>query len=120
MSTRKLLVSAYKRSQRSFTSAPPSGLSEILAQVRDGTLNPSDAEALIKTASDASPEEAIKRFANLDHTRTSRTGFPEAVFAAGKTPDQVAKILDDMARHVNEQVETGNIDDAERAILATR
>lgn len=75
---------------------------------------------MIRTATEATPEEAIKRFANLDHTRTSRTGFPEAVFAAGKTPEQVAKILDDMARHVNEQVSQGQIDDAERAILATR
>jgi NCAIR mutase (PurE)-related protein len=33
-------------------------------------------------------------FARLDHHRALRKGFPEVVFGQGKTPDQVAKIVD--------------------------
>ena len=32
-------------------------------------------------------------FANLDHDRLARQGFPEVVFAEGKTPEQVATIF---------------------------
>lgn len=107
---------------RYFTSEGKS-LGSILERVRDGTLQPGEAENLIKTnVADLSwsPEDTLKSFANLDHSRSSRTGFPEAVFAAGKTPDQVARILDDMARNLNEQIKKGTIEDSQRAILATR
>ncbi|MCU0519894.1 MAG: nickel pincer cofactor biosynthesis protein LarB [Anaerolineae bacterium] len=39
------------------------------------------------------PYEAVEGFAHLDHHRSLRTGFPEVVFAQGKTPDQVVAIL---------------------------
>jgi len=35
-------------------------------------------------------------FANVDHHRTLRQGFPEVVFGAGKTADQVARIVQAM------------------------
>jgi NCAIR mutase (PurE)-related protein len=110
-----------RRAFRRFSSQTNS-LESILEQVRQGTLQPVQAEALIRNVADASqtPEDTLKSFANLDHSRSSRTGFPEAVFAAGKTPDQVARILDDMARNLNEQIRAGTIDDSQRAILATR
>ncbi len=108
-----------RRQQKLFSSHTPSILS-ILEQVKNGTLKPSDAESFIVRAVDPSPEDAIKAFANLDHTRSSRTGFPEAVFAAGKTPEQVAQILDDMARNLNEEISKGDVAAAQRAILATR
>lgn len=38
-------------------------------------------------------------FANIDHHRTLRNGFPEVIFGAGKTADQVAKIVDAMNKH---------------------
>ena len=78
------------------------------------------AEALIAKAANPTPEDALRAFANLDHTRSSRTGFPEAVFAEGKTPEQVATILDDFARNLNEEIRRGEIVDSRRAILATR
>ena len=34
----------------------------------------------------------------LDWGRTARTGIPEAVYCAGKTPDQIARILDQTAQ----------------------
>lgn len=106
---------------RSFSSQM-NDLASVLEKVQQGTLQPVEAESLIKNFTNAAetPEESLKSFANLDHSRASRTGFPEAVFAAGKTPDQVARILDDMARNLNEQIEKGSIDDSQRAILATR
>jgi len=36
-------------------------------------------------------------FANLDHDRLARQGFPEVVFADGKTPAQVAAIMAEFA-----------------------
>lgn len=105
--------------RRQFSSQSPSILN-ILEQVKSGTLQPSDAQSLIVNATNPSPEDAIAAFANLDHTRSSRTGFPEAVFASGKTPEQVVQILDDMARHLNEEIRKGDVLAAQRAILATR
>ena len=70
---------------------------------------------------DSDSRKLLESFANLDHGRAKRTGFPEAVFAEGKTTDQVAKILDDMARN---SIETNLGEDgavmARNPILATR
>ena len=111
-----------------------SELRRILNQLTDGKITPSESEAMIRRLLDlstsskseslslSSPDKILKSFADIDHTRSSRTGFPEAVFGAGKTPDQIALILDDMARHFNEKVTEGDsvFDNSQRAILATR
>jgi len=39
----------------------------------------------------------LSSFANIDYKRAKRTGFPEAIFAQGKTPYQIVSILDSMA-----------------------
>jgi NCAIR mutase (PurE)-related protein len=64
----------------------------------------------------------LETFANLDHDRQSRTGFPEAVFAEGKTADQVASILEAMAGKLNARQKTSSPQEnsGARAILATR
>lgn len=36
-------------------------------------------------------------FANIDHHRSLRTGYPEAVFCQGKTPEQIAVIMKELA-----------------------
>mmetsp|Transcript_23621 Transcript_23621/g.55968 ORF Transcript_23621/g.55968 Transcript_23621/m.55968 type:complete len:325 (-) Transcript_23621:39-1013(-) len=107
----------------------------ILNQVSIGKLSPSESEEIIrrqfktdlttvslKTESMKSPDDILKSFAEIDHSRSSRTGFPEAVFGAGKTPNQIAMILDDMARYFNEKVAKREVsmENSERAILATR
>jgi hypothetical protein len=56
-----------------------------------------------------SPDEAVRRlrhlpfedlgFAKVDHHRALRVGIPEVVLAEGKTPAQVAKIFQRLARH---------------------
>ena len=38
-------------------------------------------------------------FAKVDHHRALRTGMPEVIFSAGKTPEQVAQIFARMAQH---------------------
>jgi NCAIR mutase (PurE)-related protein len=99
-----------------YFSSEGKSLGSILERGCDhGTLERGEAEHLIKingTDLSRSPEETLKSFVNLDHSQSSRTGFPEAVFAAGKTPDQVARILDDMARNMNEQIIQGTIEDS--------
>lgn len=94
--------------------------------MKSGSISPEDAEKMIGTMQGktptAAPEETLQSFANLDHTRSGRTGFPEVVFAETKTPKQVAMIMDDMARHVNDMVHQGNDFSlpGSTAILATR
>ena len=39
-----------------------------------------------------SPGPSIEAFAELDHDRTARRGYPEAIYCEGKTPEQVAMI----------------------------
>ena len=109
-------------------------LSDILRKVQHGTIRPDEAERLIQqqqstlshaisstTATTITPEDTLLSFANLDHSRARRTGFPEVVFGEGKTPEQVARILDDMARNAKEQM-TAALQQglAAGAILATR
>ncbi len=101
-------------------------ISRILCAVKDGKIAINDAEQMILEQQQAQTLLVGKEqttFANLDHTRASRTGFPEAVFASGKTPQQVACILDDMAANVNSIISRESIDhvsEAQKAILATR
>jgi NCAIR mutase (PurE)-related protein len=109
-------------------------LSTILESVRQGSLSPSQAETMIQLNAQLlpafddhnrdSPEHILKSFANLDHSRSSRTGFPEVVYGDGKTAEQIARILDDMARHFNEtnfdNAKGGMTESLQRVILATR
>lgn len=72
-----------------------------------------------------SPDEILSSFANLDHNRVKRAGFPEAVFGQGKTPSQIHLILDSMANNVNEMIDAatdsdGIVSSASTAIIATR
>ena len=67
-------------------------LREILNQHKTGGL--SDDQALERLRS--LPFEDLG-FANVDHHRSLRQGFPEVIFGAGKTPEQVVKIVQSMA-----------------------
>src|SRR5262245_2988585 len=56
-----------------------------------------------------SSDEALQRlevlpfedlgFANIDHHRSLRQGFPEVIFGSGKTVEQVARIVESMYKH---------------------
>jgi pyridinium-3,5-biscarboxylic acid mononucleotide synthase len=70
----------------------PTRLSALLHDVRDGRTTPEEALARLKQL----PFEDLG-FARLDHHRALRRGFGEVVFGAGKTPEQVATILERMS-----------------------
>jgi pyridinium-3,5-biscarboxylic acid mononucleotide synthase len=67
---------------------------KILAQFKSGALSEADALARLRLL----PFEDLG-FANIDHHRSLRQGFPEVIFGAGKTVDQVAKIVEAMYKH---------------------
>ncbi len=66
----------------------------ILREFKSGALTSDDALHRLRGL----PFEDLG-FANVDHHRTLRQGFPEVVFGAGKTPEQVARIVETMNRH---------------------
>lgn len=106
---------------------------EILQQVQDGSLSASQATRIIATSLEKQTttlarkkdddDDPIRDFANLDLRRASRVGFPEAVFAEGKTAQQVAMILDRMAHAAAAARQSEEDDGNDRLptpILATR
>ncbi len=70
----------------------PRSVKELLEGVRDGRVSPDEAASRLATL----PYEDLG-FAKVDHHRALRRGFPEAVFGAGKTPEQVVAIVERMA-----------------------
>jgi NCAIR mutase (PurE)-related protein len=67
----------------------PRDVEALLRQVQEGTLSPAAAAERLKIL----PYEDLG-FAKVDHHRALRRGFPETVFGAGKTPEQIAAIVD--------------------------
>ena len=63
-------------------------LLQLLAQVQSGQIS---IESATETLSRLPLEETAT--ATIDHHRTLRTGMPEVIFAAGKTPAQTADIF---------------------------
>jgi NCAIR mutase (PurE)-related protein len=70
-----------------------SELRELLEQVRDGTLDPGEAQGRLEDHLSESLFEDLG-FARVDHHRAIRQGFPEVVFGQGKTPDQIAAVAE--------------------------
>ena len=64
-------------------------LTDLLEKVKEGSLPIDAALEVLRRL----PYEDLG-YARLDHHRALRQGFPEAVFAQGKTPDQVANIME--------------------------
>lgn len=64
----------------------------LLKQVAEGQTAPLEAAELLKEL----PYEDLG-FANIDHHRSLRTGYPEAVFCQGKTSAQIAEIMRQLA-----------------------
>lgn len=63
-------------------------LLKLLEGVADGSTSPAEAANILKDL----PFEELG-FANIDHHRKLRTGYPEAVFCQGKKPQQIAEIM---------------------------
>ncbi len=66
-------------------------LRALLDQVQSGTLTPESAHEQLLQYLRHSPYENLE-FARVDHHRSVRQGFPEVVYGAGKTPEQIAAI----------------------------
>ena len=65
---------------------------DLLERVASGELTANDAlEALA-----LEPVESLG-FATIDHHRALRQGFPEVIYGAGKTPQQIAEIAGHIA-----------------------
>ncbi|HEU4734229.1 MAG TPA: 1-(5-phosphoribosyl)-5-amino-4-imidazole-carboxylate carboxylase, partial [Kofleriaceae bacterium] len=67
-------------------------LLEVLDQVRAGALTPSEAAGRLSDLPYAEVAHAVGATL-IDHHRELRTGVPEIVFGATKTPDQIAAAL---------------------------
>ena len=63
-------------------------LRQILSEIRSGALEEDKAVELLRNL----PFQDLG-FANVDHHRTLRQGFPEVIFGAGKTAEHVAGIV---------------------------
>jgi pyridinium-3,5-biscarboxylic acid mononucleotide synthase len=61
----------------------------LFDDVRSGTITTDSAVEQLKDLS----FETVENYARLDHQRALRTGFPEVIFAQGKTPEQVVTIF---------------------------
>ena len=88
----------------------PERLRDLLAQVSAGTVSTDEALEQLKSM----PFDDLG-FAKVDHHRSLRTGFPEVIFAPGKTAEQIIEIarsLNDGAH--NELITRIDADKAER------
>lgn len=70
----------------------PEALRSLLESVANGDV--SSAVALEKLKHFA--YEPVDEFARIDHHRQLRTGFPEVIWGPGKTPEQIAQIMEVM------------------------
>ena len=72
----------------------PDSLRQLLQQVQTNQLPVEEAVAKLRDL----PFQDLG-FATLDHHRALRQGFPEVVFGAGKTPDQIAGIVASLSQN---------------------
>jgi NCAIR mutase (PurE)-related protein len=76
-------------------------LEKILISIRDGSVSVDEALENLKEF----PYTDLG-FARIDHHRELRTGYPEIVYCAGKTPEQVEAIFRAMENHGNNIIGT--------------
>lgn len=70
----------------------PEALHHLLQSVAQGAVSPEAALDRLKHFD----FEPVDEFANLDHHRSLRTGFPEVIWGPGKTPEQIVQIMQAM------------------------
>ncbi|MGE0407586.1 MAG: nickel pincer cofactor biosynthesis protein LarB [Candidatus Korobacteraceae bacterium] len=86
-------------------------LQRLLEDVRTGRTSTEQALRKLRHL----PFEDID-FAKIDHHRALRAGTPEVIYAAGKSPAQVAEIFARMARHKGNVLATRAREDHYRAV----
>ena len=67
----------------------PEAIRNLLDAVAQGSLSPDAALEKLRYFD----FEPVSDFANVDHHRSLRTGFPEAIWGQDKTPDQIVQIM---------------------------
>ncbi len=72
----------------------PEVLQELLQAIADGKISPETALDKLKDL----PFESLDEFAKIDRHRQLRTGFPEVIWGADKTPEQIIKIMTAMQK----------------------
>ena len=93
----------------------PRSLQELLEKVRSGEVSPEEAASRLATL----PYEDLG-FAKVDHHRALRRGFPETVFGAGKTPEQIAAIVERIAARGQRVLVTRTTADVHQTVAAVR
>ena len=73
-------------------------LKKILENIAKGEMSPDIALEKLKYFG----FEPVDDFAKVDHHRSIRNGFPEVIWGAGKTPEQIVKIIQVMERKQGE------------------
>jgi NCAIR mutase (PurE)-related protein len=86
---------------------------DLLSKVADGSVPVESALASLAQE----PMESLG-FATIDHHRALRQGFPEVVYGAGKTPEQLVAIARHIADRGDGVLATRVADDAIPALLA--
>jgi NCAIR mutase (PurE)-related protein len=93
----------------------PRSLVAMLERVREGTLSPQSAAEELATL----PYEDLG-FAKVDHHRALRRGFPETVFGAGKTADQIVAIVERIVAKGQRVLVTRTSADVHRKLASLR
>src|SRR5258706_9628553 len=93
----------------------PKTLRDLLEAVEKGQVSPDQALEQLRTL----PYEDLG-FAKVDHHRALRRGFPEAVFGAGKTPEQIAAIVSRIAAQGQNVIVTRTTAEVHRQVLASQ
>jgi len=92
----------------------PREIETLLQAVRDGRVTPQDAFERLR----ALPYEDLG-FAKVDHHRALRRGFPEAIFGAAKTSEQIAAIVDRIAAQGQNVLVTRTTAEVHRHVAAS-
>lgn len=80
----------------------PDALADLLTAVSTGEVSPELALQQLKYFA----YEPVGDFAKIDHHRTLRTGFPEAIWGPGKTSEQIIDIIKSMQAHTDRVIAT--------------
>ncbi|MEO1673578.1 MAG: nickel pincer cofactor biosynthesis protein LarB [Cyanobacteria bacterium J06631_2] len=72
----------------------PEAIKQLLQAIANGDVSPETALEKLKYL----PFESLDQFAKIDHHRQLRTGFPEVIWGADKTPEQLIKIIQAMRK----------------------
>ena len=92
----------------------PTSILSLLAEVQRGEVTPGDASLRLANLPFEDTGEA-----RIDHHRALRTGLPEVIYAAGKTPAQVADLFARMAAAGTDVLASRVTPEAAVAVLAS-